>query len=147
MSSYLEERIIAPVANPDDVTRTVRAVKGHLDPSRSKLTFVNVIEKGGGAIDKAPVEAQRENAEDAFAVLEAELEEPFEVDTKVRYGTDVVEEIIDSADEMDATAILFVPRPGGTIARFLSGNITSKLVNNNSYATIVLPRPTERSDG
>ena len=120
MAGYLEERIIAPVANPDDVTRTVRAVDDRLDPNRSKLTFVNVVEKGGGAIDKAPVEAQRENAVDAFEVVEAELTDRFEVDTLLLYGSDVVEEIMDSADEMDATAILFVPRPGGTIALFLS---------------------------
>ena len=143
MTGFLEERIIAPVANPDDATRTARAVDERLDPNRSKLTFVNVVEKGGGAIDKAPVEAQRENAEDAFAVVETELADTFEVDTVVRYGTDVVEEIIDSADEMDATAILFVPRPGGTIARFLSGNITSNLVDNDRYAVIVLPRSTD----
>ncbi|RQG97985.1 universal stress protein [Natrarchaeobius chitinivorans] len=131
------DRVIVPVANEDDAESTCRGFAEYVD-EEARIKLVHVIEKGGGAPDKAPLEARQNQADETFAVAEDVLDE-FEIETELRYGTDVIEEILEAAAEFDATAIAFTPRPSGRVAQLLTGNKTRRLVRADRVPVIVLP--------
>jgi len=144
MTAHLTDRILVPLANEEDATQTVDALETRLDPAESELLFVHVIEKAGGAPDKAPLEAREEQAERIFDIVRDEfddIDQHFE--TELRYDTSVTDAIIDAADEFDATVIAFVPRPEGRLTALLTRDLTDKLVSNDRYPVVVLPRPRE----
>ncbi|WP_247000680.1 universal stress protein [Halosolutus gelatinilyticus] len=140
MSSHLLQRIVVPIANESDAKTTCRALSAHLGDSDVLIHVVNVIEKGGGAPDKAPLAAMEEQADEIFEFVENYFgTTAYDVETERRYGTDVVEEIVAAAAEADATAIAFVPRPGGRLSSLLSGNLSSQLTRAGQVPVIVLP--------
>ncbi|MFC6724999.1 universal stress protein, partial [Halobium palmae] len=58
----------------------------------------------------------------------------------VEYRRDVVAGILDAAEEVGASAIVFRPREGGRIVQFLSGDLSEKLVDEADRPVVVLPR-------
>lgn len=143
MSTFSNGRVLVPLANEDDAIRTLVALGEHVDPVDLHLRFLHVIEKAGGAPDKAPLPARQDQARRIFGVVREHFEEiGCEFDTVLRYGTDVPDEIVAAAAEMNATAIAFVPRPGGRISAIVSGNLTDRIVSNDRFPVIVLPNPT-----
>ncbi|MWV38908.1 universal stress protein [Natrialba sp. INN-245] len=146
MTSQLLQRVIVPVANEDDARTTCEAVKHHLD-EEARIHLVHVIEKGGGAPDKAPLGARQKQATETFELAEAVLEPAgYEFQTEVRYGTDVVDEIVAAVDEHRATAIAFLPREGGRITKYLTGNKTRSLVATDRVPVIALPNESTYSN-
>lgn len=147
MTDHLTDRILIPLANEDDATRTVNALEKRLGPTVSELYFIHVIEKAGGAPDKAPLEAREDQAERIFELIHAQFTDTeYTFDTELRYGTDIPDEIVAAAEDLDATAIAFVPRPSSRISAILSGNFTERLVSNNQFPVIVLPQNTKVRD-
>ncbi|MFP8952715.1 universal stress protein [Natrialbaceae archaeon A-arb3/5] len=139
MTSHLLRRMIVPLATEDDARRTCEALKRHLD-EEAHIYVVHVIEKGGGAPDKAPIGARQRQATEIFELAETMLEPAgYKLETEVRYGTDVVDEIVAAVDEHRGTAIAFVPRDGGRITRYLTGNKTRRLVATDRVPVIALP--------
>ena len=138
--SDLFERVLLPVASRDDARSTARALRPHVG---DQVVAVHVVEKAGGAVDKASVEQREEEAEHIFEIVHEELDETASVDTRVDYGTDVAETIFAAADEEDATAIAFTPRDGSRWIRLLTGDVALDLVTETDRPVIVLP---ERSD-
>jgi nucleotide-binding universal stress UspA family protein len=136
----LLRRALVPVADEDDAVATARALRPHAGRIET-VVAVHVIEKGGGAIDKAPLEKRQGDAEDCLAVAETELGDAVAVETRIAYGTDVVEAISDTADEVDATAIAFRARGGSRIVRLLSGDTTARLATHPTVPTVSLPDP------
>ncbi len=135
----LMARPVIPIANETDAKTTYAAAAPYLDPD-SRPLLVNVIEKAGGAPDKAGVEQRQEVAEKAFgAFAELAAADGVSVDEEIRYHTDVVDAIVDSATEHEATAIAFVSRGSSRIVRFLSGDVRSKLIAEPTLPTVVLP--------
>jgi len=67
----LTTRMLLPVAHEEDAKRTCRALLNHRlgEPDSSKIIVVHVIEKAGGAPDKAPLPAREEQAERIFGSL------------------------------------------------------------------------------
>jgi len=101
---------------------------------------VHVIEKAGGAPDKASVEQRAEAAEADFAAIrDCASEYDLDVETEIRYGTDVVDTIIDAAADLDASAIVFHPRGGSWLLDILTGDVRDKLVNESDRPVVVLP--------
>ncbi|NGM70569.1 universal stress protein [Natronolimnobius sp. AArcel1] len=144
MTQPLLKRILVPVANEDDAYTTCHGIKNHLDGC-TELHAIHIIKKGGGAPDKAPIDLRREQAEALFEILETELADTAcELSTELRYGTNVLTEIIAAAEENDATAIAFTPRSSGRITKVLTGNKTQKLVSKNHVPVIVLPTDSEQ---
>jgi len=141
--SDLLDRVVLPVANDDDARATARALDGH---EVGSALAVNVVEKAGGAPDKASVEQREEVAEEAFAVLEAALGDGIDLETRVLYGTDVADAIFDAADGYDASAIVITPRGGSRWVRLLTGDVALSLVTETDRPVIVLP-DVERADG
>ncbi|MWV64739.1 universal stress protein [Halorubrum sp. JWXQ-INN 858] len=142
----LMARPVVPVASEEDAEETYATISTYLGPDAAPV-LIHVIEKAGGGIDKAGVEQREEVAEAAFAVFRRlAAEDGVSVETSIRYGTDIADAIEDAAREYDATAIAFVPRGGGRIVEFLSGNVRSKLTNDNEFPAVVLPSP-QAGDG
>lgn len=129
----LLSHVLVPVANEDDARETARALAAY-EPTA--VTTLHVVEKGGGAPDKTPVWVSEETAESAFAAFKGVL--PM-AESHTAYGSDIVETILETAAELDVSAIAYRPRGGGRVMRFLSGDLTLKLVTEADCPVITLP--------
>lgn len=127
------DRVLLPVAEDEDASATAAAVEPYLD---GEIIALNVIEKAGGAPDKAAVEQREEVAEEAFAVLRNRLGE---IETEVRFGADVAETIFAAAADHDVSSIAVTPRGGSRLVRLLTGDVALKLVTESDRPVVVLP--------
>lgn len=135
------ERLLArpllAVANAPDARASARALAPHVgDPQR--VVAVNVVEKAGGAPDKAPMAEVEAEAERAFDAIREVLGP---VETDLRYGVDVVETILEAGRDHDASAIVFTPRSGGRLVRLLTGDVALSLVTESDRPVVALPDP------
>ncbi|PSP55975.1 universal stress protein [Halobacteriales archaeon QS_1_67_19] len=138
----LFDHVAVPIASDDDAVTTAAALRPYLD-AIDRVTAVHVIEKGGGAIDKAPMEQRRADATEFLDPFETELGGAVPVETRIAFGTDVAETIVEAATAADATAIAFRPRGGSRIVRLLTGDTATQLVTDPELPVISLPNPTE----
>ena len=134
----LLERIVVPVASPEDARATGRALAPYLDDVDSALG-VHVIEKAGGAPDKAGVEQREEYADEVFEAFRESLADGLAPETDIRYGTDVAETVFDAAREYDATAIVITPRGGSRWIQLLTGDVALDLVTETDRPVVVRP--------
>ncbi len=140
MTLTFDDTVIVPLADPDDGERTGRALAPYLEPS-STVVLINVIEKGGGTIDKAPMERRKEYAEEIYERgREALADSPATVETATLFGTDVVETIFEAAKEREADAVVFNPRKGNRIAELLTGDVARRLVREAKVPVVSLPK-------
>lgn len=140
------DRPLVPIAGPDDAEETYEGLRPYLLETDMAPIVVHVIEKAGGAPDKASVEQRKEHAEEAFTVFREHANiDGIHVETELLYGTDIAETIHDAAAEHDASAIIFRPRGGNRWLDRLSGNVRSKLIANSDHPVIVLPERDEQS--
>lgn len=140
MTDTLLTRVVLPVASIEDAETTCESVLPRLRDRGSDVLAVHVIEKAGGAPDKASVEQRENRARDIFAVVEEALAESgIELETKILYGTDVAGTILGAADEFDASAIVFTPRGSSRWLKLLTGDTASGLMDSSDRPVIVLP--------
>ena len=140
MAASFFERVVVPVANPEDAAATTAALAQYVEAVDGVVIPVHVIEKAGGALDKASVEQREQAARDIFAGVEERLvDSTVSLDPKILYGTDVAATIIDAAHDVDASAIVFTPRGGSRWQRLLSGDVTYNLVTRSNLPVLVLP--------
>ncbi|MFB6138619.1 MAG: universal stress protein [Halobacteriaceae archaeon] len=138
MTDPLLERVVVPVASPEDAAATGRALAPRLADGAT-VVAVHVIEKAGGAPDKASVEQREAYAGDVFdAAVEALGDAPATVETDIRYATDVAEAVV-AAGEHDATAIVFTPRGGSRWVKLLTGDVALDLIGGADRPVVVLP--------
>lgn len=133
------QRVVVPVATDDDAGETAASLEPYLEEI-DLVVALHVVEKAGGGIDKAPMEAREEEAEEMFEVLGAHLEDDVEVRTEITYATDVVDGVFEAARDVEATAVAFTARPGGRLVRLLSGDTSSRLVTDPELPVVALPR-------
>lgn len=134
------QRIVVPIANRDDAAETSDALLPYMEDSNPTVIAVHVIEKAGGAPDKASVEQREQYAEDIFTIVTDGFDDTdVSLETDLRYGTDIAESIIDAAHDRNANAIVFTPRGGNRWRKLLSGDVAHKLVENSDIPVIVLP--------
>ncbi|WP_121820859.1 universal stress protein [Halostella salina] len=138
----LLDHLVVPVASEADAKATCDALRPHLG-AVERVTAVHVIEKAGGAVDKAPLEKRREDAAEFLAVVESEIGGSVAVDTRTAFDTDVVDAIFAAATDAGATAVAFRPRGGSRIVRLLSGDTATGLVTDPEIPVIALPDPAE----
>jgi nucleotide-binding universal stress UspA family protein len=140
MGDALLSRPLLPVANGEDAAATCRAVFPRLAENGGRALMVHVIEKAGGAPDKASVEQREELAEAFFAdAREDAASRGIDLDTRLAYGTDVAETIIDVAHEEGASAIAFTPRGGSRWVSLITGDVSYALVGHSDLPVVVLP--------
>ncbi|MFC7098274.1 universal stress protein [Halobaculum marinum] len=131
-------RAVVPVASEKDATATASALAAH-DAEVGDVTLVYVVEKAGGAADKAGVEQREEAAREAFDAFDAVLGGAA-TDHRIAYHTDIVDGILGVADDVDATAVVFTPRDGGRFIRLLTGDVALRLVTDADRPVVSLPR-------
>ena len=130
---------LVPVADADDAAATADALRPHLD-AVERLTVVHIVQKAGGAVDKAPLAKRRADATRFLSTLETRLEDhEVAVETAVTFGTDVAETVVQTATDVDATAVAFRPRGGSRLVRWLSGDTAVRLVSNPELPVVALP--------
>ncbi|WP_170972448.1 universal stress protein [Natronorubrum halophilum] len=132
--------ILIPVATDEDARATSTALQPYLDDTE-RVTAVHVIEKAGGAPDKAPLEKRREDASNFLAIVDSSLSDFVTVDTRTIFATDIVPGFFSTANEVGADAIAFRARGGSRIRRILAGDVTTKLVTKPPIPVISLPNP------
>jgi len=130
----LLDHVLLPVANEDDALATARALEPY-QPTR--VTALHVVEKGGGAPDKTPVEQSEELAAESYAAVRSVFPD---ADDHTAYGRNVAAEIFDAAEAVGASAIAYRSRGDGRIMQFLSGDLSLKLVTKAEVPVIALPR-------
>jgi nucleotide-binding universal stress UspA family protein len=130
-------RPLLAVANAPDAEASARALAPYVDDPE-RVVAVNVVEKAGGAPDKAPMGEVEAEAERAFDAIRSVLGP---VETDIRYGVDVVETILEAGRAHDASAIVFTPRSGGRLVRLLTGDVTLSLVTEADRPVVALPDP------
>jgi nucleotide-binding universal stress UspA family protein len=131
---------LVPVASEDDARTTLSAALPRAAAAGGRLLVVYVVEKAGGAVDKASVEQREEYAAEIFSAVEAlAAEADVPVETRTLYGTDVAEAVIDAAADVDASAIVFTPRGGSHWIDLLTGDVRNSLVTESDRPVVVLP--------
>lgn len=135
--SNLLGHVLLPVANPDDASKTARALAEY-DPAQ--VTALHVVEKGGGAPDKTPVEHSRKVAEECFDTVSEVFPD---ANTETAYSESIIDGIFDTSEAVDATAIVYRSRGGGRLLHFLSGDLTLKLATRSPIPVIALPLEAE----
>ncbi|MDG5761873.1 universal stress protein [Natronococcus sp. A-GB1] len=132
------QHVLVPVAEEKDARTTCSALRPFLEGTE-RVTAVHIIEKGGGAPDKAPLEKRREDASNFLAIVDSTLSSSIAVDTRTVFATDMVPALFSEAADVGADAIVFRARGGSRINRILAGNITTNLVTNPTVPVVSLP--------
>ncbi len=140
MTESFFDRVVVPVANRADATATTAALMPYLEDADCTVIAVHVIEKAGGALDKASVEQRERRATGIFGIVIEQLgTAAAHLETELRYGTDVAASVVETAQESDAGAIVFTPRGGSRWQKLVTGDVTHKLVGNSDIPIVVLP--------
>jgi nucleotide-binding universal stress UspA family protein len=143
----LLQRVIVPIASESDAQKTCQSLLPRIEDSHGEVIFLHVIEKGGGAPDKASVEQMETRAEVLFDKAEAAASaRGIPAERRLVYGTDVVETILEAAQNESASSVAFTPRAGNRLVRWLSGDTALRLVTESSIPVIVFPESEEDSD-
>ena len=136
----LFRRPLVPLANVEDAKSTMAALEPYLPTVDDAVIAVHVIEKAGGAPDKASVEQRERSARDIFDAARDEIgDSDVELETEILYGTDIASTIIDAAVAQNASAIVFMPRGAGRLMKLLTGDGTTPLLNEIQLPVLVLP--------
>jgi nucleotide-binding universal stress UspA family protein len=133
MTPPLTGHVLVPVADSGDARETAAALEPY---DIGRMTVLYVVEKGGGVPDKTPVEQSDHVAADAFAAFRETFPE---ADMEKAYRRDIVAGILETADELDVSAIVFRPRGGSRLLQFLAGDRALRLVTESVRPVIVLP--------
>lgn len=137
----LTETVVVPVASPEDATTTAEALVPHLGDV-DRVVFVHVVEKAGGAPDKASVEQREEYADGIFEAGREVLDEAgadIETDDRVVFGTSIAGAVFDLCDEIDASSVALVPRKSNRLLDLLVGGRMDAFVQDNNVPVVVLP--------
>lgn len=142
MSDAPFDRVLIPVSGEADAKATCAVARPYFAGHAGELIFVHMIETGGDGPSKTSPEALKERAGDVFAIVRDCFEgDDTPIQTELRSGPDVIDEIFAVAAEADATAIAVVPRPGNRLTKFLAGDHKHRLTESSSRPIVVLPQP------
>ena len=147
MPESLFQRVLVPVASREDAAATTEALAPYVATADGTVIAVHVIEKAGGAPDKASVEQREQRAEEIFAIVtEGLTETEVPLETRLLYGRGIAGTIIDAAHDLDASAIVFTPRGGSRWIKMLTGDVTNDLIVHADLPVLVLPDQNEVVD-
>jgi nucleotide-binding universal stress UspA family protein len=139
MTEPLFSRVIVPVANRDDAAATATTLRSYVAMDATVIA-VHVIEKAGGAPDKASVEQREQRAAEIFSIITEGFDDSGVVlETDLRYGTDIASSIVEATHDRSASAIVFTPRGGSRWRKLLTGDVTHNLVRSSDIPILVLP--------
>jgi nucleotide-binding universal stress UspA family protein len=131
-------RPLLPVANEEDARATAHTLESY---HPGQVSVLYVVEKADGAPNRISVEQSEEVAADSFAAVRSVFPD---VDERVAYDRDVVSAVLEVADEISASAVVFRPRESSRLAKFLSGDRSLKLITRANRPIVTLPRQTKK---
>lgn len=135
------DRVLVPIASESDAKSTCEALLEYLPENGATVHVVHVIEKAGGAPDKAGVSQREERAEQIFEHCHTVLDESTaSLETEILYGTGVAETLLDHARSIDASAIVFTPRGASRWVKLLTGSVAENILTGTDRPVIVLPQ-------
>lgn len=135
----LLERVVVPVASEEVAEQTATMGRAYLrDDSEVHVLHVVQEDQDYAATTDEEWEAF---AEEAFEVFRETYGE--DVTTELRHGADIADTIVETAADLDASAILFVPRGGSRMRQIMSGDVARELVSESAVPVVALPRPDE----
>lgn len=137
MTTQFTRHALVPVAEREDAQATAQTLEPY---EFGRITVLHVVEKGEGVADKTPVEQSEQVAADAFEVFRETFPD---AETALTYRRDIVDGIIEVADDIDASAIVFRPRGGSRIVQWLSGDRSLRLITEADRPVIAVPNGTE----
>lgn len=140
MTAGLLERVLVPVANESDTEATCDALEPYLD-EMDEVFLAHIVEQTAGYMDHAPPDVLEADARGFLELALQRLGEEAVVDVHVRFGEDVVEELVAMAIEQEATAIAFHPRKRGLLSRLVEGTHEGELVRASPVPVLSLPSP------
>jgi nucleotide-binding universal stress UspA family protein len=135
----LLERVVVPVASEDVAEQTAVMAREFLRED-SVVHVLHVVQDEDAFADASEAEwaAFAQEAFDAFVEQYGS-----EVETEVRHGTDIAETIVETAEELGASGVLFVPRGGSRWRQLMSGDVARELVSESTVPVVALPSPDE----
>lgn len=139
MSGALLRHLLVPVANADDAEATSAALAPYLGAGTEHVTLLHVVEQTPGFMDHTSPEALEEEARAFLEAARERLGQAATVETAIRFGTDLVEEIADQAREEEATAIAFHPREKGQLTKLLTEDAERRLLRESTLPVVALP--------
>jgi nucleotide-binding universal stress UspA family protein len=137
MTTHITQHVIVPVANQKDARTTAQMLEPY---EFERVTVLHVVEKGEGVPDKIPVEQSEEVAAKSFATFRETFPD---AQTEITYRRDVIKGILEVADDIDASAIVFSPRGGTRFFKWLAGDRSLRLITEADRPVISIP---ERGD-
>ncbi len=142
MDDALFERILVPLADPDDAAQTARALRPYVD-SETTLIITHVTEDDGS--EAAIVRGRNHFAEEIYGTFISVLDrDDVRLEWVTLQGREVAETIIDGTDAVDATLIAFCPRGLDRWAQVIAGDPASRLIHDADVPVITVP---DRADG
>lgn len=142
----LLSNVVIPVASEEVAGRTAHIAREYL-PEDARVTVVHVVQDEEAFAD-ATEEEWEAFATEAFEQFQDAYGD--DVETDIRYGTDVVDGVFETAGDVDASAIVFTPRGGSRWRQLMSGDVARQLVSEGERPVLALPRKTvadEEEDG
>ena len=141
MDETLFDRILLPLADPDDAERTARAIRPYLDEETTLIiTHVTQGEAAGTTVAMGRDRFAEEIYETFIAVLGRQ---DLTIEWVTLEGRDVSEAIIYAIGTLEATLMAFTPRDLDTWSRTLAGDPGSRLVRDADIPVMVFPSRTE----
>jgi nucleotide-binding universal stress UspA family protein len=137
-SDGLFERVLVPVASEQDAARARETIVPYVAETGGAVVLVHVVKLNPGGIDPSPATVQREDAERLFALSTPEGNDVV-ADTRTAYGPDVVDALVETVRETDATAVLLAPQERGRLLRLLFGETTRPLMARSPVPVVSLP--------
>jgi len=140
MTDPLLRRVVVPIANEADTKATCDALRPHLDDSVELVNVLYVIEQTEGYMNAASPEQLKQEARNWFKSAETTLDAGDAFESELRAGPDIVAEIVGSATEHDATAIVFKPRQSsGLLSQLFSRDLKNRLLSESPCPVVSLP--------
>jgi len=131
----LFDRVLVPVASEEVATQTARTAAEHLEEA-TDVVVLHVVQDEDAFADATDAEWEA-FAGDAFDAFRAAYPTPIE--TEIRHGTDIPDTIFSTAADVDATAVLFLPRGGSRWRQLMSGDVARTLVSDAELPVVALP--------